>query len=328
MTALTLVLSPPRTTRNGERRSVTARGLSRDGRKGKRCSREARDTDRHSWASKATRQDDYWRPSRASSPSQRLPVVPQLLIRAGSQLLARRWPSRQARVVPAPQHRRAGSSVGGLNVYGELGIGPTEPKSTPVAVKDFSGGVATLALGQNHSCAATEAGAAKCWGNNFFGQLGDASTTNRTTPSSVSGLPSGVTALSANTGHGVGEDHTCAVVAGGAKCWGFGSRRLQPAQVPAHPRRMLPGLNRHAAGGRAPNASLSPFWVVATLSSKSTSPSFSQHAIPTGSISQVHSDRQLLALPIPFPIPDSNAILLHCRSPFDCTIECVIYSGA
>jgi alpha-tubulin suppressor-like RCC1 family protein len=117
----------------------------------------------------------------------------------------------------------------GANDTGQLGDGTTNSSSTPVAVPGLASGVQDIAAGGapvdrftrgGHTCALTTAGSVQCWGWNAAGQLGDDTTTNRPAPVNVTGLGSGVTAITA------GDTHTCAIsgnVAGGTsslRCWG------------------------------------------------------------------------------------------------------------
>jgi Regulator of Chromosome Condensation (RCC1) repeat protein len=107
----------------------------------------------------------------------------------------------------------------GDNALGELGRGTSgTPSATPAPV---AGGLtfASISAGGFHACALTPAGAAYCWGDNDFGQIGDAGTTatDRTSPVPVSG---GLTFTSLSAGN----RHTCALTAAGvAYCWGDNS---------------------------------------------------------------------------------------------------------
>jgi alpha-tubulin suppressor-like RCC1 family protein len=103
----------------------------------------------------------------------------------------------------------------GANDYGQLGDGTYTERHAPVLVSDLAGGVVAVAAGDSHTCALTSAGGAKCWGFDLYGQLGDGSNLIRRTPVSVSGLSSGVIAITAS------RAHSCALtIAGAVKCWG------------------------------------------------------------------------------------------------------------
>lgn len=77
----------------------------------------------------------------------------------------------------------------GENSHGQLGNGTTTTSSTPVAVTIPAGasGFVALTAGGAHTCGVTDTGAAYCWGNNEWGQLGDGTTTNSSTPQQVGG---------------------------------------------------------------------------------------------------------------------------------------------
>jgi lysophospholipase L1-like esterase len=84
-------------------------------------------------------------------------------------------------------------------------------------VGGLDGAITALALGRDHSCAVA-GGVVQCWGGGDRGQLGDGSTTSRSTPAPVGGVSGGVTALAA------GRDHTCALAGGRVACWGANDR--------------------------------------------------------------------------------------------------------
>jgi len=72
-----------------------------------------------------------------------------------------------------------------------------------------------VSLGVYHSVALMPDGTVKTWGSNFAGQLGDGTTTTRSTPVTVTGLGGEVRAIA------TGGNHTVALMADGTlKAWG------------------------------------------------------------------------------------------------------------
>ena len=111
----------------------------------------------------------------------------------------------------------------GDNSYGQLGDNSTTGSDVPVAV-DITGALAgktivQIASGGDYTCALDSAGQVYCWGSNDFGQLGNNSTTDNTTPVvvGVPGLLAGKT-LTQISAHFL---HACAVDSdNNAYCWG------------------------------------------------------------------------------------------------------------
>lgn len=120
-----------------------------------------------------------------------------------------------------------GAKCWGYNWNGQLGDGSTNDRHTPVDVVSTGStpisDIATITSGSSHTCATTLAGGVKCWGWNFYGQLGDGTTTQATRPVDVvaTGQTSGGTPLGSIGAVSVGSSHTCALTnTGGVKCWG------------------------------------------------------------------------------------------------------------
>ena len=108
---------------------------------------------------------------------------------------------------------RSGGSVAcwGSNGFAQLGNGFEGPSGshTPAPVNYISNAIG-VAAGGFHSCALRLDGSVYCWGYNFFGQLGDATFTDRTEPSRVA-LVNDAVAVSA------GAFTTCFTNAGGGR---------------------------------------------------------------------------------------------------------------
>ncbi|NCU42105.1 MAG: RCC1 repeat-containing protein, partial [Candidatus Moranbacteria bacterium] len=114
----------------------------------------------------------------------------------------------------------------GYNQSGQLGDNTTTSRYTPIQVKGVDGvgfleNVSWISLGESHTCAMKTDGTAYCWGSNSSGQLGDNTTTSKSTPVQVlgvggSGNLSGVSLISS------GYRHACATKTDGtAYCWGY-----------------------------------------------------------------------------------------------------------
>jgi len=144
-----------------------------------------------------------------------------------------------------------GALCWGDDSEGQVGDELTSTATTsPVQVFDLTSGVSAIAGGGQHTCAIV-GGSLECWGSNYYGQLGNNSTsTVANVPLPVLGLPAGgVSMVSA------GYSHTCAVAGGAVYCWGSnasgqlgsgtaGGTSLLPVQVPS----LTVGVTAIAAG--------------------------------------------------------------------------------
>ncbi|MCB0047357.1 MAG: hypothetical protein KDD92_18170 [Caldilineaceae bacterium] len=129
------------------------------------------------------------------------------------------------------QHSCALTEAGGVicwgdNAYGQLGSGTTVSSNSPVSVVGLGAGIAAVSAGRFHTCALTNSGAVKCWGDNSDGQLGTGNTVSSNVPVNVIGLESEVRQISA------GDNHTCVIFlhdgynytySDRVKCWGNNS---------------------------------------------------------------------------------------------------------
>jgi alpha-tubulin suppressor-like RCC1 family protein len=115
----------------------------------------------------------------------------------------------------------------GSNGSGQLGNGNTTMSRVPVRVTNsgvLSGKtVVAVSAGDNHSLALCSDGTRVAWGLNYYGQLGNNSTTNSSVPVLVteSGVLSGKTVLAVSAGGG----HSLALCSDGTiAAWGYNDR--------------------------------------------------------------------------------------------------------
>jgi alpha-tubulin suppressor-like RCC1 family protein len=77
----------------------------------------------------------------------------------------------------------------GLNGNGQIGDNSTTQRTTPTVVSGLAGAT-WIDAGYNHTCAILgNTASAKCWGGNANGQIGDSTTTQRPTPTTVLSFP-------------------------------------------------------------------------------------------------------------------------------------------
>ena len=108
----------------------------------------------------------------------------------------------------------------GGDAEGQLGNGSFSwsQHPAPVLVTGLQAKAIDLAAGSYHTCALLQNGHVQCWGSNYTGQLGDGTTTDRSSPVTVN-LPGAATWITA------GCNHSCALLADGRMyCWGWNSR--------------------------------------------------------------------------------------------------------
>lgn len=147
----------------------------------------------------------------------------------------------------------------GRNDVGQVGVGTGElyAATVPKQVVGLTSGVTAIATETAladyyflrtyalHTCAVVS-GAAKCWGDNSWGILGDGTTTRSLSPVQVAGLSAGVTDIA------VGHDHTCGLINGSVQCWGLlfkGPSRADIVPSPKQVEGLTTGATAITAGG-------------------------------------------------------------------------------
>ena len=140
--------------------------------------------------------------------------------------------TRTLTVAPGTSHKCALRADGlvqcvGRNQFGQIGNGAGGPFSADVSdpAQGLVSGltdVASIASGQDFTCALRVTGSVRCWGRNSFGQLGNDPTPGGFSATRFEASPVSVQGLGDAIAIAAGREHACAVRVGGTViCWGF-----------------------------------------------------------------------------------------------------------
>jgi alpha-tubulin suppressor-like RCC1 family protein len=102
----------------------------------------------------------------------------------------------------------------GGNQSGVLGDGTWAYSGAPGVSVSGMTGARVIAGGWYHTCAITDGGVPKCWGDPSFGQIGAGTNTQTSTPTTVVGIANAIAIAT-------GGYHTCALVIETVSCWGY-----------------------------------------------------------------------------------------------------------
>ncbi len=114
--------------------------------------------------------------------------------------------------------KEGGAKCWGKNIYGAVGDGSiTRTIPLPVDVAGLTNSVIAISAGYEHTCAITNNGGVKCWGQNDYGQIGDNTTAAiRKKPTDVATLNKGIKSVS------TGFSTSCALTeSNSVLCWGW-----------------------------------------------------------------------------------------------------------
>jgi alpha-tubulin suppressor-like RCC1 family protein len=103
----------------------------------------------------------------------------------------------------------------GYSLYGQIGNNSFVNKSTPVSILGSNKTFCLISAGQNHSLGIDKNGKLWGWGYNNQGQIGDNSTTNKSTPVSVLGANKTFCQIISGKNHSLGIDKNGLI-------WGWG----------------------------------------------------------------------------------------------------------